>query len=237
MPRHARIRIEGLPLHLTQRGINREDCFFVESDRRLYLGLLEELARKYGCAVHAYALMTNHVHLLLTPQRAEGASALMKNLGQRYVQYINRSRGRIGTLWAGRFQSCLVDTDDYLLRCHCYVEMNPVRAGIVRHPAEYPWSSFQANAYGEPSTILTAHPQVEALAGGGLTRFEAYHQLLDAGLSEAELSEIRAATQGGFALGSAQFVADVARRLGMRAKRVRRWIPRASTGAGEAAAG
>jgi len=120
MPRRARLRLPGLPPHLIQRGNNRGECFFAQADYQCYLHHLAQLSAKFACAVHAYVLMTNHVHLLLSPGAADGASLLMKHLGQRYVQYVNRIYRRSGTLWEGRFRSSLVQTDDYLLRCYRY---------------------------------------------------------------------------------------------------------------------
>jgi putative transposase len=145
MPRHARLRIGGLPLHVIQRGVNRCACFGDESDYGVYLALLEELSTRYECAMHAYVLMTNHVHLLVTPPEPDGASKLMKHLGQRYVQYFNRRHKRTGSLWEGRFRSSLIDSEGYLMRCHRYVEMNPVRAGMVQRPSDYRWSSHGSN--------------------------------------------------------------------------------------------
>lgn len=142
MPRRARLRVAGLPLHLIQRGNNRSACFYADEDYTLYLHHLGELARKFRCAVHAYVLMTNHVHLLLSPVREDGPSLLMKHLGQRYVQYINKTYRRSGTLWEGRFRSSIVQERGYLLRCYRYIELNPVRAGMVRHPRDYRWSSY-----------------------------------------------------------------------------------------------
>ena len=143
MPRRARISMPGIPWHIIQRGNNRSACFYAEEDYRLYLDHLKEQADKYGCAVHAYVLMTNHVHLLLTPEKENSAALLMKNLGQRYVQYINRTYRRSGTLWEGRFRSCLTQTEDYVLACYRYIELNPVRANMVNHPRAYPWSSYR----------------------------------------------------------------------------------------------
>src|SRR5258706_3286643 len=157
MPRHARLRIAGHPLHIIQRGVNRAACFAGDSDRILYLALLEELAGQQACAIHAYVLMTNHVHLLLSGDRSDAPSALMKHLGQRYVQTFNRKHGRTGSLWEGRFRSSIVDSDGYLLRCQRYIEMNPIRAGMVTRPDDYPWSSYASNANGAPSTILSPH--------------------------------------------------------------------------------
>ena len=142
MPRRPRLTFSGLPLHLIQRGNNRQACFFADEDYRFYLECLAEYARPNGCRIHAYVLMTNHVHLLISPERAESPGCLMKALGQRYVQYVNRQNRRSGSLWEGRFRSCLIQEDAYLLTCQRYIEQNPVRADMVAHPGEYPWSSF-----------------------------------------------------------------------------------------------
>jgi len=137
MPRRARIAIAGIPWHVIQRGNNRSACFYAEEDYRRYLETLQEQATRHGCAIHAYVLMTNHVHLLLTPNRPDGVALLMKHLGQRYVQYINRTYRRSGTLWEGRFRSCLTQREDYVLSCYRYIELNPVRSDMVRHPRDY----------------------------------------------------------------------------------------------------
>jgi len=149
MPRRARIALPNVPVHLIQRGNNRQPCFFADEDYRRYLDWLTEYAGKTGCRIHSYVLMTNHVHLLISADRADAGGALMKLLGQRYVQYVNRVYRRSGTLWEGRFRSCLVQAEDYLLGCQRYIELNPVRANMVAHPAEYRWSSYRANAQGE----------------------------------------------------------------------------------------
>ena len=135
-------------LYVIQRGNNRQACFYADQDYQFFLEWLGKYAKETGCAIHAYVLMTNHVHLLVTPKQAESAGQLMKRLGQRYVQYVNRTYRRSGTLWEGRFRSCLTQDDEYLLRCYRYIELNPVRAGMVSHPAEYPWSSYQVNGQG-----------------------------------------------------------------------------------------
>lgn len=202
---------------MIQRGHNRQACFFAEEDYRSYLGWLESYAREGGCAVHAYVLMTNHVHLLLTPETSTGAGELMKRLGQRYVQYVNRRYGRSGTLWAGRFRSCIIQEEDYLLRCYRYIELNPVRAQLVEHPAHYPWSSFRANAQGERSTLLTAHPLYTALARDASARQAAYRELFCSALNRETVEAIRIATNGNFVLGSSKFQSEVAVALGRRA--------------------
>ena len=166
MPRRARIVLPNVPIHLIQRGNNRHACFFADEDYRFYLDWLAKHAGKTGCRVHAYVLMTNHVHLLLSSDKADAPGALMKALGQRYVQYVNRTYRRSGTLWEGRFRSCPIQEETYLLACQRYIELNPVRAGMVPHPAEYRWSSYRANAQGEADALLQPHPLYTALGPG-----------------------------------------------------------------------
>ena len=149
MPRRPRISLPGVPLHLIQRGNNRQACFFDDQDYLIYLDWLEEYAEVSRCTIHAYVLMTNHVHLPLTPDAGQSAGNLMKRLGQRYVQYINRTYRRSGTLWEGWFRSCMTQEEDFVLGCYRYIELNPVRAGIVEHPAEYRWSSYRAEKKGQ----------------------------------------------------------------------------------------
>ena len=221
MARRARLRIAGCPLHVIQRGNNRAACFHSESDRLCYLHLLREEADKFGCSIHAYVLMTNHVHLLLTPSAPDGVSLLMKHLGQQYVQYVNRTKGRTGTLWEGRFRSSIVDSYRYLLSCYRYIEMNPVRAGLVAHPRDYRWSSYRVNAEGAPSKLVTPHDEYLALAATADARAVAYTRLFDAPLGEDCLSEIRHATNGGHVLGRHAFKAAVAAVLGRRVEPAR----------------
>lgn len=216
MPRRPRITLPEVPLHLIQRGNNRQACFYADEDYLVYLGWLEEYAKETDCAIHAYVLMTNHVHLLLTPQTSRGAGDLMKRLGQRYVQYINRTYRRSGTLWEGRFRSCLTQEDDYVLGCYRYIELNPVRANMVQHPAEYSWSSYRANAQGESSTLLTHHPLYAVLGRDDRARQLAYRQLFRDQLDPGMIDEIRVATNGNYALGSPHFQAQVAAMLGWR---------------------
>ena len=206
-------------MHVTQRGNNKAAVFFEPQDRARYLHLLAEHSYEFECPVHAYALMTNHVHLLLTPERAESASLLMKNVGQRFAQYVNKAYRRTGSLWEGRFHSCIVDSETYLLRCHRYIELNPVRAGMVEHPGQYPWSSFNVNAYGEPSDLVIPHPVCDGLALTEGDRQRAYRALFINDLSAEDVAAIRKATRGGFALGSDQFVEWVGQELGVRSAR------------------
>ncbi|PTR10619.1 REP element-mobilizing transposase RayT [Nitrosospira sp. Nsp5] len=154
MPRRARLVLPNIPLHIIQRGNNRQACFFADEDYSVYLDWLAEHASKTGCQVHAYVLMTNHVHLLISADGVEAPGLLMKVLGQCYVQYVNRTYQRSGTLWEGRFRSCLIQDEIYLLACQRYIELNPVRAGMVAHPTEYRWSSYRANAQGEVDALV-----------------------------------------------------------------------------------
>ncbi len=216
MPRRPRIVLPDVPLHLIQRGNNRQACFFANDDYRAYLGWLEEYAREVHCSVHAYVLMTNHVHLLVTPHTASAAGELMKRVGQHYVQYINRAYGRSGTLWEGRFRSCLIQEEDYVLGCYSYIEFNPVRAHMVDHPAEYRWSSYRANAQGEASTLLKPHPLYTALSSHHNGRQAVYRELFRTQLDPGLVDEIRGATNGNFALGSSQFQERAAAALGQR---------------------
>jgi REP-associated tyrosine transposase len=217
MPRRARLRVAGIPLHIVQRGNNRGACFFGEGDYWAYLQCLRELSSRYACDIHAYVLMTNHVHLLLTPRRADGASVLMKHLGQHYVQYVNRVHHRSGTLWEGRFRSSLVEAETYFLRCQRYIELNPVRAGIARSPEAYRWSSFAANGRGRSDTLVTPHAAFLALGMDDHARRSAYLDLFRVGYGPGELDDIRSSTNAGYALGSERFRRGIEQELGRRA--------------------
>ena len=154
MARKPRFNLPGVPQHVIQRGNNRESCFFDAEDYRCYLDALGHASKQCGCAVHAYILMTNHVHLLVTQERRDGVSAMMQSLGRRYVRYINDRHRRTGTLWEGRYKAALVDSERYLLACYRYIELNPVRAGMVELPGRYPWSSYRYNALGMPDSLV-----------------------------------------------------------------------------------
>ena len=219
MPRRARLSIPNIPWHIIQRGNNRSVCFYAEDDYLLYLHYLEELSSKFGCSIHAYVLMTNHVHLLLTPESADSASLLMKHLGQRYVQYINRTYKRSGTLWEGRYRSCLMQTKNYVLSCYRYIELNPVRAGMVGMPQDYPWSSYSANALGKTNQLITPHDEYLRIARNVKERLPAYQALFKAHIDEEIVGQIRKATNGNFALGSTRFLQEIETALGRRASR------------------
>ena len=216
MPRRPRIIVPGTPLHIIQRGNNRQDCFFADEDYLLYLAWLKDYAKSTKCAIHAYALMTNHVHLLLTPKRKDSAGNLMKRLGQRYVQYVNRTYQRSGTLWEGRFRSCIVQPETYLFTCQHYIEMNPVRTGMVEHPEEYQWSSYAINAHGEQSKLIKPHSLYKKLGKKKKERQKAYQKLFGHELDTVKLDQIRKATNGGFSLGDESFHAQMSTKLGRR---------------------
>ena len=193
--------LPDVALHIVQRGVARAETFFEDKDYQRYLALLGRFARESGCALHAYCLMTNHVHLLMTPPDAQACARLMKHLNQCYVQALNRSRNRNGPLWAGRFYSALVTSDRYALTCHRYIELNPVRGGMVAHPRDYPWSSYRANAEGQGHGLLQAHPTYAALSARPEERSSAYRTLFDGELPAADVEAIRRATRGGCRIG------------------------------------
>jgi len=163
MPRMSRLALPGVPLHLVQRGNNRQACFFHEADYSFYLQSLFACAARYHVAVHAYVLMTNHVHILATPADKSGVSRMMQLLGAIYVTNINATYRRTGSLWEGRFKSSLVDSGSYCLACYRYIELNPVRAGMVLRPGDYRWSSYGVNACGHASAGIEPHEQWRAL--------------------------------------------------------------------------
>lgn len=216
MPRRTRLALPGVPLHLIQRGNNRQAYFFADEDYRIYLDWLGQYAEKAGCHIHAYVLMTNHVHLLISAARTESPGLMMKALGQRYVQYVNRVYQRSGTLWEGRYRSCPVQEDAYLLACQRHIELNPVRAGMVAHPAEYRWSSYRANAQGEADALIRPHPIFTALGADGASRQVAYRELFRHELAPGLVDDIRKATNGNFLLGDTRFAASVEATLGRR---------------------
>jgi putative transposase len=213
MPRPLRIDLPDVPQHIVQRGNDRRPCFFQPIDRLRYLDDLRDISRRAGCAVHAYVLMTNHVHLLLTPTAPGQVSHVMQALGRRYVRYINDRYRRTGTLWEGRYKSCPVESDDHLLRCYRYIDLNPVRAAMVADPAAFADSSYRANALGHPDPLLTAHAQYLALGATPAQRQQAYRAFVGAAISDDELDLIRQRLQRQHALGSDRFRAAIEAQL------------------------
>jgi putative transposase len=196
MPRRPRLKLAGIPVHLIQRGNNRTACFFAEDDYQFDLDYLGEVCWKYKVELHAYVLMTNHVHLLMTA-KVGGPSQVMKHLGQRYVQYVNGTYRRSGTLWEGRFRSSLVGEEEYYLGCHRYIELTPVRAGMVEHPGEYRWSSYGHNAQGLVDALIRPHALHTGLGSTAPLRQEAYRELFRYQLDPGLVDQIRT-TNGGF---------------------------------------
>lgn len=216
MPRRPRINLAGHPQHVVQRGHNREACFFADEDYLFYLHWLREGVKKYGCDIHAYALMTNHVHLLLTPHHPDAISRLMQSLGRRFVQYVNRVYRRSGSVWEGRFKASLIQAEEYLMTCYRYIELNPVRADMVRDPGDYRWSSYRWHGLGVSNELITDHPLYTTLGSDEAQRRAAYRALFRAHLDEEALSEIRKASSRGLPLGSDRFREQVEVALGRR---------------------
>lgn len=205
--------LPGIAVHVIQRGNDRADCFFDDEDRAFYLFHLGKILPRARCLLHAYCLMTNHVHLLVTSEEEQGCAKLMKGIGQLYSQYVNRRYGKCGHLWEGRFKSCLVQSEHYVLTCYRYIELNPVRARLATRPDEYAWSSYPANAKGECAGVVTPHEEYERLGRTPGERQATYRDLFGQ-LQAPALEEIRMATNGGYALGNAAFKHAMARALG-----------------------
>ncbi len=219
MPRRSRIMLADVPVHVIQRGNNRGACFVTDEDRSFYLFHLGRNLGRSACQLHAYCLMTNHVHLLLTARSGGGCADLMKSVGQLHSQYFNRTHKRTGTLWEGRFRSCLVQSETYVLSCYRYIELNPVRAGIVGSAADFPWSSYRSNALGERDALITPHADYLRLGRTTEERRSGYAELF--GTTSKEIDEIRSATNGGYALGDDSFRRRIARALGRRVEKGR----------------
>jgi putative transposase len=219
MARHPRLILPGVALHVVQRGNNRNACFGADGDYLTYMAHLRYLSRKYECEVHAYCLMTNHVHLLLTASDAEGCGFLMRDLGRSYVPYFNRRHDRTGTLWEGRFRSCLVESARYVLACYRYIELNPVRAGMTGDPRAYPWSSHAGNTGTRSDPLSQPHAEYLALGQQGAARYAAYQGLFDQVLEPSLLRSIREATNGGYPLASDAFKSSVLVPAGSRMER------------------
>lgn len=216
MPRRPRIKLAAVPQHIVQRGINREPCFFAEEDYHTYLHWLEKSAADWHCLIHAYVLMTNHVHLLVTPAAPTGIAKLMQAIGRRYVQYLNRSYRRSGGLWEGRYKSSVIQAESYLLTCMRYIELNPVRAQMVKDPSQYRWSSYRHNALGQPDSRITAHPQFLALDRDDALRQASYRALFHSELDDAALDDIRLALAQGQPLGQGRFGEAICAAAGVR---------------------
>jgi len=213
MPRKPRFLLPGVPVHIVQRGHSREPVFFENEDYQAYLGWLGEAAERYGCALHAYVLMTNHIHLLATPDSKQGISRMMQFIGRHYVPYINHTYGSSGSIWEGRYKSSLIDDEAYLLTCMHYIELNPVRASMVKSPSDYRWSSYRANAQGKTDAMLTQHPVYKQSGRNNTERRSAYKALFKAHVDQEEHEKIRKAYKTGTPLGNDYFREKVERKL------------------------
>ena len=209
MARKPRFQLAGIPQHIVQRGNNREPCFFSEDDYFRYLDDLKEAAEKNHIAIHAYVLMTNHVHILATPGKSFGLSHMMQDLGRKYVRYINHTYRRTGTLWEGRYKASLVDSEQYLLTCMRYIELNPVRAVMVSHPGEYQWSSYSCNAWGDQNNTITPHPLYLELDQYTDSRQHAYRELFKVHLDSSQVHAVREALNRELVLGRDDFKAKI----------------------------
>jgi len=216
MTRLPRFVIPDQPQHVILRGNNRAEIFCADADYSFYLEKLKLACDKHGGSVHAYVLMTNHVHLLITPHFEQSLGKAMQMLGRYYVQYYNYCYQRTGTLWEGRYKATLIDSEAYLLTCMRYIELNPVRAGMVIDPADYPWSSYHHNALGQLSELVAPHPEYLRLGKSNETRQAAYRDLFKHYLSEKNITEIREATNKAWVLGNDRFKQRIQEQLGRR---------------------
>jgi putative transposase len=221
MPRPPRVVLAGHTLHLIQRGNNRGSCFVDDQDRECYMAALLHASERARCEVHAYVLMTNHVHLLVTAGEAGAPARMMQALGRIYVRHFNERHERTGTLWEGRYRSALIDSERYFLQCSRYVETNPVRGGLTSTPEEWRWSSFRSNAEGQPNALVRRHAVYLALGRWGSSRREAYRALFETPLAPPVLDAIRRATNSGMVLGFDDSRSDLERTLGRRLSRAK----------------
>ena len=227
MARLPRLTIPGFPHHVIQRGNDRRDIFVDDADRARYLAALRDISAAVGLAVHAYVLMPNHVHLLVTPENPGDVGRVVQSLGRRYVRWFNDRHGRTGALFEGRYRSTVVEADRYLLACMRYIEMNPVRAGLVQEPDEFRWSSHAHHAGQSVDPLINDHPVYWALGNTPFERQATYRLLFDHSASDDELTAIRRSTHGGWLLGTAESVArqspsrrPVARKAGRPRRRI-----------------
>ena len=228
MARLPRLTIPGYPHHIIQRGNNRQAIFAGDADYELLLSLFEDNARQAGVAIHAYVLMSNHFHLLATPETVQSIPQMMQAVGRRYVRQFNRLQGRTGTLWEGRYRSTLIQTERYLLACMAYIDLNPVRAGLVADPAEYLWSSHRHYVGLRRDRLITPHSLYWELGNTPFARDAAYAELVRSGITAEQQQLLTNATLSGWALGEADYVADLQRRTARRVSKTRAGRPPAT---------
>ena len=228
MPRKPRMYLPGVPCHVIQRGNNRDATFFAEQDYQFYLECLYGAAKKYHVKVHAYVLMTNHVHLLMTPQLKESISLVMQSIGRRYVQYVNKEYKRTGTLWESRHKASLIDGERYLLICSRYIEMNPVSANMVKHPSQYKWSSYMCNTHGVFNKLICHHEVYSRLGTNEDERQAAYASLFNDVVDENEFKIVRNAVRFSMPTGDSRFKAQVEEAVSRKIGHAYRGRPRRS---------
>jgi putative transposase len=219
MARLARLTLPGYPHHVIQQGNNRQTIFNSASDYQVMLNLLDENAKRFGVAVHAYVLMSNHFHLLVTPTDLTGLPQMMQAVGRRYVRYFNDIQGRSGTLWEGRFKSTLIQPVPHLLACMVYIDLNPVRGGLVIQARDYPWSSYGHYTGLHNDRLITPHALVWALGNTPFAREAVYAELVQIGISSVQQAALTESAMGGWAMGEPDFVADLQRKTERRVKK------------------
>jgi len=202
MARRRRLRIAGVSHHVIQRGNNRMEIFRSDDDREVFLAMLRDASTRRRLEIHSYALMNNHVHLVVTPRTTTALEKTMQSVGFRYARHVNQCYARTGTLYEGRYRAMVIDTERYLFTCMRYVELNPVRAGLVSRPEAYYWTSYMANAFGAPDALVTPHPLYSSLAPTPAARQRCWRAVCAAALPAEELDRVRAAVHRGDALGA-----------------------------------
>jgi putative transposase len=225
MARLPRLTVPGYPHHIIQRGNNRQAIFDGSADYEALLAMLDENAREFGVAIHAYVLMSNHFHLLATPETTEGIPRMMQAVGRRYVRRFNQKHARTGTLWEGRYKSTIIQAERYLLACMVYIDLNPVRAGLVAEPATFPWSSHPHYLGLRRDKLVSPHPLYWALGNTPFARDAAYAELVSAGISQKQKLDLSESALHGWALGEPDYVADLQRRTQRRVARGRAGRP------------
>lgn len=225
MARLPRLTVPGYPHHIIQRGNNRQAIFAGNADYEALLAMLEEHATQAGVAMHSYVLMSNHFHLLATPGTAQAIPQMMQAVGRRYVRYFNQRQGRTGTLWEGRYKSTLIQAERYLLACMVYIDLNPVRAGLVAEPADYPWSSHLHYVGRRSDRLITPHPLYWGLGNTPFSREAAYAELARSGITAQQRSALTDSALRGWALGEPDYVADLQKRTARRVSKTRAGRP------------
>jgi len=225
MARLPRLVIAHQPHHIIQRGNDRQSIFRDADDRLAFLGWLKEAAKQYQVAIHAYVLMDNHLHLLVTPSDGDGMSRMMQRVGRYYVPYFNHKYGRVGTLWQGRYKASVVEAERYFIACSRYIELNPVRAGMVADAGAYTWSSYAHHTGVRVDPLITDHPLYWALGNTPFERELAYKELVEQALAADEVDAMTQSVLKGWALGSEQFKARLEKQVSRRVRPAKRGRP------------